>query len=190
MKLRTDLANPIQHVNIIRHFISDDGTFPNNGHLALLVYRNALQLQSADVSADVEQFLESNGWSNSWVDGVFDYHHYHSTTHEVLAVIDGSTRIQFGGPSGISLMVEAGDVIVIPAGVAHKNLGGEENFKCVGAYADGRDYDMNYGKSEERPQADENIKGVPLPASDPVFGMGGPLIKEWAAKSDDVQEVL
>ncbi|HEY0741304.1 MAG TPA: cupin domain-containing protein [Chryseosolibacter sp.] len=190
MKLRTDLANPIQHVNIIRHIISDDGTFPNNGHLALIIYRNALHFGSSHDSKDVEQFLESNGWTNSWVNGVLDYHHYHSTTHEVLVVIDGSTRIQFGGPSGISLMVETGDVIIIPAGVAHKNLGGEEDFKCVGAYAEGRDYDMNYGKPEERPKTDENIKNVPLPASDPVFGMSGPLIKEWAAKPDDVQEVL
>ncbi len=189
MKSRIELANPLQHVNIVRHLIPDDGTFPNNGHLALIIYRKALRLE-ANASNDVEQFLESNGWSNAWEDGVFDYHHYHSTAHEVLAVIEGSSRIQFGGPSGISLMLEQGDVIVIPAGVAHKNLGGEENFKVIGAYAGGRDYDMNHGKESERPKADENIRQVPLPESDPVFGMSGPLIKEWSAQPDEIAEVL
>ena len=190
MKSLTELVNPIQHVNIVRHILSDDGTFPNNGHLSLIVYRNALRDVLNHNGKEVEQLFESNGWSNSWEDGVYDYHHYHSVTHEVLGVIKGSTRIQFGGPTGISLMVDPGDVIIIPAGVAHKNLGGDESFKCVGAYPDGKDYDINYGKPEERPKADENIKNVPLPESDPVFGTSGPLIKEWIAQPDEVKEEL
>jgi uncharacterized protein YjlB len=190
MKSLTELANPLQHVNIIRHVIPDEGTFPNNGHLALIVYRKALRLEKNVDGKQVEQFFESNGWSNAWQDGVYDYHHYHSITHEVLGVINGTTRIQFGGPAGISLMVEPGDVIIIPAGVAHKNLGGDEQFKCVGAYPDGSDYDMNYGKPGERPKADENIKKVPLPEFDPVFGANGPLLKEWVAKPDEIEEVL
>jgi uncharacterized protein YjlB len=190
MKSLVEVVNPIQQVNILRHLISDDGTFPNNGHLALLVYRNAVRIEGSDTAKAVEQLFESNGWYNAWQDGVYDYHHYHSTTHEVLGVIQGSARIQFGGSSGISLMLEAGDVVIIPAGVAHKNLGGEEDFSCVGAYPDGRDYDMNYGKAEERPAADEKIKRVPIPANDPIFGTSGPLIKEWVSAPDEITEVL
>ncbi len=29
---------------------------------------------------------------------------------------------------------------------------------------------MNYGKSDERPKTDENIRNVPEPQTDPVFG--------------------
>jgi uncharacterized protein YjlB len=190
MKSLVDLTAPIQQVNIIRHLLSGEGNFPNNSHLALLVYRNAFRMEGKDKAKIIEEIFESNGWSNAWQDGVYDYHHYHSITHEVLGVVKGSARIQFGGPSGISLLVQAGDVIIIPAGVAHKNLGGEENFRCVGAYPDGKDYDMNYGKAEERPKAEENIKNVPLPDSDPVFGISGPMIKEWASQPDEISEVL
>ena len=190
MKSHTELANPVQHVNIIRHLIPDDGTFPNNAHLALVVYRNALHDVTSRDGKEVEQLFESNGWSNAWQDGVLDYHHYHSVTHEVLGVIKGTTRIQFGGPNGISLMVEPGDVVIIPAGVAHKNVGGDESFKCVGAYPDGKDYDMNEGKPGERPKTDENIKNVPLPENDPVFGSDGPLMKEWVIQPDEINEEL
>jgi uncharacterized protein YjlB len=189
MKSLVEAVNPIQQINIIRHLLPAEGNFPNNSHLALLIFRNALR--KVGISGEqVEQLFESNGWYNSWQDGVYDYHHYHSVTHEVLGVIEGSARIQFGGPNGISLLVESGDVIIIPAGVAHKNVGGEETFKCVGAYPDGRDFDMNYGKPEEREKAIENIKTVPLPESDPVFGMSGPLIKEWISLPDEISEVL
>lgn len=190
MKSLVEVTNPIQQVNIIRHLLPGEGSFPNNGHLALLVYRNAFRIEEKDSGKSILDLFESNGWSNAWRAGVYDYHHYHSITHEVLGVIQGSARIQFGGPSGISLLVEAGDVIIIPAGVAHKNLGGEENFKCIGAYPEGKNYDMNYGKPEERPKADENIKNVPLPESDPVFGINGPVIKEWVSQPDDISEIL
>jgi mannose-6-phosphate isomerase-like protein (cupin superfamily) len=73
----------------------------------------------------------------------------------------------------------AGDVVIIPAGVAHKNLGASRDFGVVGAYPAGQDYDMNYGKHGERPRVDENIARVPLPESDPVFGSDGPLLNYW-----------
>jgi uncharacterized protein YjlB len=68
---------------------------------------------------------------------------------------------------------------VIPAGVAHINLGREKDVTCVGGYPDGMDYDMNYGKEEERPKADRNIASVPVPKTDPVFGEQGGLPDLW-----------
>ena len=73
----------------------------------------------------------------------------------------------------------SGDVIIIPAGVAHKNIDQSPDFKVVGAYPKGQTWDMNYGKSDERPLADERIKKVPLPMHDPVFGKTGPLMRLW-----------
>lgn len=190
MRSLAELPFPIQNINILRHYLADDGQFPNNALLPLLVYRKVLNLPSQELSKTVIESFESNGWTSAWENGIYDYHHYHSTAHEVLAITKGSVRVQFGGPSGISLLLEPGDVIIIPAGVAHKNISGHNDFTCIGAYPEGQKYDMNYGKPGERPHSDQNIKQLPLPTSDPVYGTSGPLIKEWEANTDKLAELL
>jgi uncharacterized protein YjlB len=70
-------------------------------------------------------------------------------------------------------------VLIIPAGVAHKCLGGSKDFLCVGAYPEGRDYDIRHGSKDELPYALQNIEKVPLPDNDPVFGSEGPLKNYW-----------
>lgn len=192
MRSLTDIAGAVQQINIIRHLLPDDGQFPNNVLCPLLVYRKALHLPATDtaVAKNVMELLESNGWTNGWENGIYDYHHYHSTAHEVLALIKGSARVQFGGPSGISLLLEPGDVVVIPAGVAHKNISGHNDFSCVGAYPDGQQYDMNYGRHGERPAADHTIRNLPIPATDPIYGVNGPLIKNWESNPENIDEVL
>ncbi len=172
------LIEAIQHVNIIRHHLPDDGTFPNNALHPLVIYKGALRLSEKDTDKDVKAVLRTNDWRNAWTDGIFDYHHYHSITHEVLAVIKGSARVQFGGPSGVTLLIETGDVIIVPAGVAHKAVDLYDDFKCVGAYPGGSDYDI-VTESDNREMALENIKTVPLPANDPLYGEGGPLLSNW-----------
>jgi uncharacterized protein YjlB len=84
-----------------------------------------------------------------------------------------------GGEKGYKLTLEKGDVILIPAGVAHKNLTPRKLFKCVGAYPDGRAYDIQYGKKGERPGADDQIKQVPIPLLDPVLGQKGTMHQYW-----------
>jgi uncharacterized protein YjlB len=70
-------------------------------------------------------------------------------------------------------------VVVIPAGVAHKNLGDRSDFGVVGAYPNGRHPDLLRGQTDERPEADQNIRRVPLPQKDPVYGKDGPLKIHW-----------
>jgi uncharacterized protein YjlB len=127
--------------------------------------------------------IHANQWGNDWRNGIFTYHHYHSTAHEALLVYGGSAKVQLGGESGVIETIGAGDVIIIPAGVGHKNLGSSSDFHCVGAYPPRQNVDMNYGKAGERPRTDENIARVALPALDPVFGKSGPLIDHWRVKS-------
>jgi uncharacterized protein YjlB len=43
---------------------------------------------------------------------------------------------------------------------------------------EGVDYDIKKGKPEEKAEAQKNIKKVPLPEKDPVYGKG-PLQKLW-----------
>jgi uncharacterized protein YjlB len=172
----------IQNINITRHLLQDDGQFPNNALLPLLVYPQALTLPEEDAGETLEQLFKSNDWTNAWKDGVYDFDHYHSTAHEVLGVFKGSARIQFGGPSGVALLLEKGDIVIIPAGVAHKALDVYDDFTVIGAYPLGQDYDMNYGKPEEREKAIENIRHLELPLVDPIYGQDGPLLTNWSIK--------
>lgn len=189
MKSLVDALQPIQKLNIARHLLSADGEFPNNGLLPLLHYPEAFNTDESNGNM-IKEILETNSWTNAWVDGIYDYHHYHSTAHEVLVVLKGSARVQFGGPNGITLVLEKGDAIVIPAGVAHKKIEDADGFSCLGAYPDGQQYDMNYGKPGERPATDEKIKRVPLPDNDPLYGNDGPLIKNWLSESDQTLSAL
>ena len=153
------------------YVFEDDGRIPNS-KLPVLIYKNAFR-QRGDAGAEwLEKQFASNNWTNSWRNGIYDYHHYHSTSHEVLGVYEGSALLLLGGEQGKEIMVEAGDVIILPAGVGHKNLD-NNNLSVVGAYAEGRKWDLNKGEAGERPAADENIAAVPLPSADPLHGPNG-----------------
>jgi uncharacterized protein YjlB len=117
--------------------------------------------------------------TNAWDSGIFTYDHYHSTSHEVLSIYKGSTTLQLGGASGVQLVIQKGDVLVIPVGVAHRNLGKEHQIKCVGAYPDGRKYDIKTGQPSEREEAERNISKLPVPEQDPAFGRGGGVPLIW-----------
>lgn len=160
--------------------LKDDGVIPNS-KLPALFYRNVVAISEDDLAVVFQRLFEGNGWNDTWRNGIYTYHHYHSTAHEVLGIYRGSASVQLGGEHGIIQEVRAGDVIVIPAGVAHKNLGSSRDFGVVGAYPYGQDWDMNYGKRGERPRTDENIARVSLPKMDPVYGTAGPLIDKWRA---------
>jgi uncharacterized protein YjlB len=110
---------------------------------------------------------------------VYSFHHYHSTSHEVLGICSGTALLHLGGEHGEKIKVEAGDIVVIPAGVGHKNLGASADFSVVGAYPDGRDWDLLKGEDGERPAADKNIASLPVPTTDPFLGKGEGLRKIW-----------
>ncbi|MBA2693272.1 MAG: cupin domain-containing protein [Rubrobacter sp.] len=160
-------------------FFEDDGKIPNNPELPLLLYPGVLEDDELDPLA-CKKLLAENGWTGAWVNGVFSYHHYHSTAHEVLAVVGGSARITFGGEAGETVEVEAGDIVAIPAGVGHFNAGSSADFTIVGAYPEGQSWDLLTGEPDERPKALENIRNVPLPNTDPLFGSDGPLVRRWS----------
>lgn len=161
---------------MITRLINGNGSFPNNDQLPLLIYRSVL-LETDDHS--VKNILHENDWVGSWVDGIYNYHHFHSTAHEVLGVLKGSAEVQFGGPEGESIEVIEGDVVVIPAGVSHKCLGSKDDFTVIGAYPRGQKYDIMKGDPSQLDEARNNISKVPLPVLDPLFGENGPLIKLW-----------
>jgi uncharacterized protein YjlB len=155
-----------------------DGNIPNNPRLPLLVYRGVLDT-GKDAASSCEALFKSNRWLPAWRDSVYDYHHYHTTAHEVLGIVRGSARVRFGGANGQPLDVQAGDVIVIPAGVAHRNEGASSDFLVVGGYPEGQEWDLCPAKSDEKGCAAADIEHVPPPAADPVYGKDGPLMAQW-----------
>jgi uncharacterized protein YjlB len=175
-----EIINP--DPEIIQHLLYEDEYFPNNPSLPLLIYKKVFNLPPEDGADLIEKTFHKNKWSNSWRDGIYDYHHYHSNTHEVLGVYSGHCIVQFGGENGVTEELRTGDVVIIPAGVAHKKIA-DEDFKCVGAYPLGKDYNMNYGAPGEKEKTKVEISEVPLPETDPVFGSTGPLKRYWEKQS-------
>lgn len=89
--------------------------------------------------AEVWNMFHGNRWRVSWIFryGPTQFSHYHSQAHECMAVLSGTATIRFGvadtsedldantygqawEDGGIELTAKAGDVFVIPAGIAHK----------------------------------------------------------------------
>jgi uncharacterized protein YjlB len=161
-----------------RIIFKDDGSIPNSRY-AVLLYRGAVDLDAEDPASSLEKRFAENDWTDSWRNGIYTFHHYHSTSHEVLGIYRGSATVRLGGEQGQDFLLEAGDIVVIPAGVGHKNLGSTPRFGVVGAYPNGRQCDLLRGRPGERPQADQNIAAIPLPQEDPIYGHGGPLTSLW-----------
>lgn len=160
------------------YFFEDDGAIPNNPDLPLLVYDDVLRNDQLSPDRCIA-LLNNHGWSNAWINGIYSYHHYHSVTHEVLAVLRGSATVLMGGEKGEALSISDGDVVVIPAGVGHCKKGSSADFRVVGAYPNGQNYDLCTGKPSERPQVLQNISEVTVPDLDPVTGEKSPLQEYW-----------
>ncbi|PLT28772.1 cupin domain-containing protein [Peribacillus deserti] len=165
----------MEKLEVQTFMFQEDGTIPNNPSLPVILYSRACKGKEPDI----EKIFNKNNWLNSWTGGVFEYHHYHSNTHEVLGVIKGNATLQIGGESGKELNVTEGDIIVLPAGTGHRNISASSDFEVAGAYPDGMEHNLRVGKQEEIVLAKEDIKQVPLPDKDPVYGVDGPLLENW-----------
>ena len=164
----------------LKLFFEDDGKIPNSKY-PLILYKNVFTERGSRGASWLEKRFSDNNWTNSWRNGIYSFHHYHSTSHEVLGVYAGSALVHLGGENGEKVNIEAGDVIIIPAGVGHKNLG-SKGLGVLGAYPDGRNWDLNRGRPGERPKADENIAALPIPTADPILGPDDGLRKLWTSR--------
>ncbi|KAL6852456.1 hypothetical protein ACO1O0_007001 [Amphichorda felina] len=202
-------------VEVRKYHLGPTQLVPNSPR-PLLHYKNVLAKKpnsSHCDPAEVWDMFSRNEWKVSWIFryGPTQASHYHSKAHETMAVLSGTATIRFGvadtsddlekntngsaWESGeVELEAEAGDVFVIPAGVAHKtyNTKPEADFKLL-TPGDGHGIELkNVRKELNEIQLDgytmmgaynggdwdfvesggdyEKVWAVPKPKYDPVFG--------------------
>lgn len=188
-----------------------------NSPLPLLHHVGLLSEESERTSGYVYDLFQSNGWQVQWLVryGHTQRSHYHSASHECMAVLTGSATIRFGvadteadmeknthgsacEEGGLELRVNAGDLLIIPAGVAHKTYNAVpardferlspgdghqvgdgalrdayraielSGFTMLGAYPKGCQWDFLEGGESDGDY--EAVWNVPKPDTDPVFG--------------------
>ncbi|CAJ0551463.1 Ff.00g113930.m01.CDS01 [Fusarium sp. VM40] len=205
-----------------------------NSPRPLLHYKNVLNIKPGKTHCDpgeVWDMFTKNQWRVAWIFryGQTQLSHFHSDAHECMAVLSGTATIRFGVADlsddleqntygsawehgGVTLEAEAGDVFIIPAGVAHKThkCKPEADFKLLspgnahgivaddpkealsklnlngytmmGAYSGG-DWDF-----VQRGGVFEKSWAVPKPKYDPVFGPSEEgLVKTWSGNGGSVE---
>ncbi|MCJ1320607.1 hypothetical protein MMC15_005947 [Xylographa vitiligo] len=173
-------ANPLKTLRVSRYQIPPHNLIPNTSiqHHPLLIYHSAFPSFASATS--IESHLRQMGVvTPQWRYTMYSTTHFHSSSHEVLAISNGRAKLCFGGeenPQSVEPVVEKGDVIVVAAGVGHRLLEDlEGGFEMVGSYPTGKQWDMCYGREAEREKI-EAIRDLKWFDRDPVYGHEGPVL--------------
>jgi uncharacterized protein YjlB len=175
----SSLVASLTSLRVSKYVIPAYGGFPNSSlhpNWPLFIYHSAFA-KSVTVQL-IETHLQQIGVVRpAWRYTMYREHHFHSTTHEVLVVYAGAATVCFGGgsnPKKVVHRIEKGDVVVIPAGVAHGMLDADAGFMMVGSYpVDSAQWDLCTGEGDEVVYA--RIKALTWFARDPVYGDIGPV---------------
>ncbi|CAL8584681.1 hypothetical protein XPA_010267 [Xanthoria parietina] len=173
-------VTPLKELRVSSHQIPSLGRIPNTSIQGkpLLIYHGAFRAGAG--ASRIASHLRSVGVVDpQWRYTMYSTSHFHSNTQEVLSVASGKAKLCFGGeenPHRVEAVMEQGDVMVVPAGVAHRLLEDMDGgFTMVGSYPKGSSWDMCYGKEGE----DEKVKAIEHLGwfdRDPIYGPAGPAL--------------
>ncbi|AGA31033.1 hypothetical protein [Singulisphaera acidiphila] len=154
--------------------LEPNGNAPNS-RFPVLIYRAAIKGEpDGDLTDVIEATFRRHNWLNNWREpAVYNYYHYHSTTHEVLGFARGHSDLRLGGEGGPEVRLSAGDVLVMPAGTSHIQIGESSDLFIVGGYPEGRSWDLvrdDQASAAETRDAILRIATLPIPDRDPVSG--------------------
>lgn len=155
-------------------FVRENAPFPNSP-LPVLIYPDVF---SGQEPAFAKLFLK-NGWTGVWVNGVYSFHHFHAAAHEALGCQSGWARLMLGGPNGEEVTITRGTAVLLPSGTGHQLLSCSADFSIAGAYPKGQSPDLQRGDANRYEQLKTASRSVPLPESDPVYGLSGPVTALW-----------
>jgi uncharacterized protein YjlB len=154
------------------------GGIPNNA-LPVLVYHHVLPPDITDGAAYFEHLFRTNGWPPLWRYPAPEVARFHVTTHEVLGVYSGTGDMQLGGDKGKNLSVVTGDVLLIPAGVAYKQINKKDPIMLVGAYPPDTIADQCQDEPAKLANRQNFVHQVSLPLTDPVTGHTQGSLTRW-----------
>lgn len=163
--------------SVERYAFSGNGRVPNS-RLPALIYRNVIR----GTTPEFEETLRTNGWPPDWHSalGMYPRHHFHSDTHELIAVTRGEMTAILGGHDGKSVRLRQGDVVVIPAGVGHLGTAITDDLRLTGSFPEGFGvHDFRLCRPDEYSELAAVAERVPVPAYDPIYGPSGPLPTIW-----------
>ncbi len=67
----TASAEVVYAPNIEAFILTNDGVFPNNPRLPLLIYKKALNTEIPDLVSHVQAIFADHHWGNSWIDSIY-----------------------------------------------------------------------------------------------------------------------
>jgi uncharacterized protein YjlB len=152
----------------------ENDEFPAQSRKDIIIYRNAVDPDAADCAEQFEALFTENGWHLEWRGRISDTGHFHSRAHEIIAIVKGATILAFGGGKGKRVVLDAGDAVLVPPGLLHRQVGAwTGGVEAVGAIPEEVEWDLR-----REPPPDEPDGGTALvdrPCCDPILGMRGPL---------------
>ncbi|KAF4452710.1 cupin domain-containing protein [Fusarium austroafricanum] len=171
-----------------------------NSLFPVLVYRSVLPVPAEEASAT--EFLERHGWEKKGIWGTITVKHFHPNVHECYGVIQGESELIFGAGGadvpelGTKVPVKTGDVIVVPAGVAHastheddKSKDESDCYRYIGVYPIGSPqyrFDLGIERLEQKEELVVESRKVSIP-QDPISGHQGPLVRIWNVAQESKQ---
>lgn len=171
---------PLKDLKVLSHQIPAHKLTPNTSlqHKPLLIYKSCFP-PNTNASSIERHLKDVSVVTPQWRYTMYSTSHFHSTTHEVLCIASGRAKLCFGhedNPDRVEQVAEKGDVIVVPAGVAHRLLEDlDGGFDMVGSYPKGKEWDMCYGRQGEEKKV-EGIRGLGWFGRDPLYGDEGPVL--------------